>query len=74
MDGIIAFLHLSKKVKISGNDGYDKLQSLYKQANKVYYKGRKSNGLIERLDIEKIANRVKDQLEPLYRALGVKKN
>ena len=74
VDGIIAFLHLSKKVKISGNDGYDKLQSLYKQANKVYYKGRKSNGLIERLDIEKIANRVKDQLEPLYRALGVKKN
>ena len=40
----------------------------------MYYKGRKSNGLIERLDIEKIANRVKDQLEPLYRALGVKKN
>ena len=74
VDGIIAFLHLSKKVKVSGNGGYDKLQSLYKQANKVYYKGRKSNGLIERLDIEKIANRVKDQLEPLYKALGVKKN
>ncbi len=74
VDGIIAFLHLSKKAKISGNDGYDKLQRLYKQANKVYYKGRKSNGLIERLDIEKIVNRVKDQLDPLYRALGVKKN
>ena len=47
---------------------------MYKQANKVYYKGIKSNGMIGRLDIEKIANEVKDQLNPLYKALGVDKN
>lgn len=30
--------------------------------------------MIERLDIDKIANAVKDQLGPLYKALGVNKN
>ena len=31
------------------------------------------NGMIERLNIEKIANAVKEQLNPLYKALGVEK-
>lgn len=73
-DGIISFLRLNKNTKISGKNGYEKLQRLYKQANKVYYKGIKSNGMIERLDIEKIAAAVKDQLYPLYKALGVDKS
>jgi hypothetical protein len=30
--------------------------------------------MIERLNIEKIANTVKEQLNPLYKALGVEKN
>mgnify|MGYP000610945818 FL=1 len=36
--------------------------------------GIQSNGMIERLNIEKIANAVKEQLNPLYKALGVEKN
>ena len=36
--------------------------------------GIQSNGMIERLNIEKIANTVKEQLNPLYKALGVEKN
>ena len=74
LEGILAFLRLNKNTKVSGKSGYDKLQRLYKQANKAYYKGIKSNGMIERLDIEKIANEVKDQLNPLYKAIGVDKN
>ena len=73
IEGILGFLRLSKNTKVSGKNGYDKLQRLYKQANKVYYKGIQSNGMIGRLDIEKIANTVKDQLNPLYKALGVDK-
>lgn len=73
-DNIISFLRLNKKTKVSGKNGYEKLQCLYKQANKVYYKGIKSNGMIERLDIEKIADAAKDQLNPLYQALGVDKS
>lgn len=72
-EGILEFLKLSKNTKVSGKNGYDKLQRLYKRANKVYYKGIQSNGMIGRLDIEKIANAVKDQLHPLYKALGVDK-
>lgn len=74
IEGILGFLRLNKKTKVSGKNGYDKLQRLYKQANKVYYKGIQCNGMIGRLDIEKIANAVKDQLNPLYKALGVDKN
>lgn len=73
-EGILGFLRLGKNTRVSGKNGYDKLQRLYKQANKVYYKGIQSNGMIERLDIEKIADAVKDQLNPLYKALGVDKN
>ncbi len=70
-DGIISFLRLNKKTKVAGKDGYDKLKRLYKQANMMYYKGMKSNGMVSRLDIEKIADSVKDQLNPLYKALGI---
>lgn len=73
VDGILNFLRLPKNIKVSGKNGYDKLQRLYKQANKVYYKGIQSNGMVGRLDIDKIADAVKDQLNPLYKALGVDK-
>ena len=74
LEGILRFLRLGKNIKASGKNGYDKLQSLYKKAHKVYYKGIQSNGMIDCLDIEKIANTVNDQLNPLYKALGVDKN
>ena len=73
IEGILRFLRLSKNTKVSGKTGYDKLQRLYKQANKVYYKGIQSNGMIKQLNIEKIANEVEEQLSPLYRTLGVDK-
>ena len=66
-------LKLAKNTKVSGKNGYDKLQRLYKQANKIYIKGNKSNGMIAHLDIDKIADEVKDQLNPLYKVLGVDK-
>ena len=73
LEGILKFLRLAKNTKVSGKNGYDKLQRLYKQANKIYIKGNKSNGMIAHLDIDKIADEVKDQLNPLYKVLGVYK-
>ncbi len=70
-DNIVSFLRLKKGTKVSGSTGYDKLMRLYKLANKVYYKGMKSNGMVEKLDIDKISEAVKDQLAPLYKVLGV---
>lgn len=46
VEGILGFLRLSKSTKVSGKNGYEKLQRLYKQANKVYYKGIQSNGIM----------------------------
>lgn len=37
----------------------------------MYYKGMRSNGMISKLDIDKIVDSVKDQLYPLYIVLGV---
>lgn len=74
IEGILGFLGLYKNTKVFGKNGYDKLQRLYKQVNKVYYKGIQSNGMIGNLDIKKIANAVKEQLNPLYKVLGVDKN
>ena len=73
LDGILSFLRLNKRTKVTGKNGYEKLKRLYKQVNKIYYKGMKSNGMVSRLDIDKIVKEVKDQLEPLYKALGVEK-
>ena len=72
LEGILRFLKLSKKTKIQGKSGYEKLQRLYKRANKIYFKGMKSNGMFECLDLDKITENVKDQPDPLYKALGVK--
>lgn len=71
--GILSFLHLPKKTKTSGKNGYDKLKKLFKQANKMYYKGMKSNGMIEQLNIDKIVQSVYTELQPLYEELGIYK-
>lgn len=71
-EGIKSFLRLPKKTKVSGKNGYDKLKRLYTQANKIYFKGMKSNGMIRKLDIEKIMNCIKHELNPLYKELGIK--
>ena len=68
-EGVISFLRLPKKTKVSGRNGYDKLKKLFKKANKMYYKGVKSNGLIERLDIDKIVQYIQAELKPLYNVL-----
>ena len=38
----------------------------------MYYKGMQSNGMIAKLNIEKISHAVKTQISPLYKALGIK--
>ena len=70
-EGILSFLRLPKKTKVSGSNGYDKLKKLYRQADKMYIKGMKSNGMVNRLDISKIVNAVSKQLKPLYKILEV---
>ena len=72
LDGIISFLRLPKKTKVSGGNGYDKLKKLFRLANKMYYKGMKSNGMVKRLDMDKIVQSVQSELRPLYEELGIR--
>lgn len=71
LDGIAKFLKVETPKNLKGKNGYEKLQNLYKKANKVYYKGSKSNGLIQKLSMDVICQNVDRELKPLYTALGV---
>lgn len=37
----------------------------------MYYKGMKSNGMIEQLNIDKIVQNIYTELKPLYKELGI---
>lgn len=37
----------------------------------MYYKGAKSDGLVERLNIDKIIYHVRGELDPLFQELGI---
>ena len=52
---IIKVLKLKRKDfgNISGN-GYERLKKLYKEANRIYYKGEKVEDFVEKLDMQKI--------------------
>lgn len=73
INGIKSFLRLPKKTKVSGINGYEKLKCLYKLANKMYFKGMKSNGMISKLDLDKIVSEAFTELQPLYYEMGVMK-
>ena len=53
--------------------GKTEIEAMLSSVNRASSVGIQSNGMIERLNIEKIANAVKEQLNPLYKALGVEK-
>ena len=38
----------------------------------MYYKGMKSNGMVNHLNIDKIVHNIYKELEPLYKTLGIK--
>lgn len=42
-----------------------------KQANKMYYKGMKGSAMIDRLNMDKVQQAIRTELEPLYKELGI---
>lgn len=67
IEGIKTFLRLKKSTKVQGSTGYEKMKNLFKCANKMYFKGKRSNGLIEHLDISKIIQKTRTELLPLFK-------
>ena len=69
MEGVKKFLKLKPDVQPSGVNGYEKLKSLFKKANKIYTKGQEVSGFVQVLDIGLISKKVSKGLGLLYREL-----
>lgn len=54
LEGVINYLHLPKTTKRPKGNGQEALKKLFMRANKLYIKGGKTDGFIEKLDIRKI--------------------
>lgn len=69
MEGIKRFLKLKSEAQPNGANGYEKLKSLFKMANKIYTKDQEVNGFVQVLDIGLISKKVLSGLELLYMEL-----
>ena len=70
LPGVLSYLRLSKKTKRPQGNGQEALKKLFKNANKVYVKGGKTEGFIKKLDISIIMASCCKSLLPLCKAIG----
>lgn len=70
-DGVLSYLGLPKNTKCSNGKGQDALKKLFKDAKKVYVKGRNTENFIKQLDIGKIIKTHCASIKPLCRLIGV---
>jgi hypothetical protein len=69
-EGLCDFLKLNpEKNKVKGKTGLEKIEKLFKRANKTYIKGTKVEGLLNKLNLKKIYKAKKDILETLKKAI-----
>ena len=71
LGGVISYLRLPKKTKRPKGNGQTALKTLFNQASRVYVKGNKTEGFIEKLDILKIMSYCCEELKPLCNSLGL---
>lgn len=71
LSGLCSYLHLNNIPSIHGNTGYEKMQSLFKKANKVYFKGLSVKKFIESIDMGVIRSKHVKELEVLEEMLNV---
>lgn len=69
LEGIISFLRLPKSTKRPKGNGQHSLEKLFKTANRLYLKGTKTEGFIEKLNIRKIMATNCAALKPLCTCL-----
>lgn len=65
IEGICSFLNISVPNKVQGTHAAEKMDFLFKRANKRYVKGTKSNEFVTYLDIGKIVEQKNGPLKPL---------
>ena len=70
-DGVKKYLRLSERTRKENGTGQEVIKKLFKKANKVYVKGDKLDGFIEKLNIPLIRVQVCSNLKPLCKCLGL---
>lgn len=71
MTGLSKYLKLNEISKLSGDNAFDKIQNLFKRANKVYFKGISIKGFIAEMNFTPIRKRRKSALHELETLLNV---
>lgn len=69
LEGICSNLKIDIPRKIKGHTGYEKLQGLFKSANRIYQKGYNSNSFIESLNLNVIFPKIEKLINPLIEKL-----
>lgn len=70
-DGVKKYLRLPKKTLKDNGKGQDVLKKLFRKAHKVYVKGEKIEGFIDKLNIPLIRSAVCLKIKPLCNCLGL---
>ena len=69
VNGLCTFLKIKVPKKIKGKNGYEKMNFLFKKANKIYEKGTYTYKFIASLDIDKIYTSIKTEIQDFEREL-----
>lgn len=70
-EGVLNYLHLPRSTKKPKGNGQKALKDLFKMAHKLYVKGSKTEGFIEKLDVLKIMRICCAGVRPLCKCLGL---
>ena len=71
LTGLNKYLRLNEMPKLSGNNAFDKIQSLFKRANKVYFKGISIKSFVGVIDYTSVRKCRKEALKELETLLNV---
>ena len=71
LTGLTKYLRLNEMPKLSGNNAFDKIQSLFKRANKVYFKGISIKSFVGVIDYASVRKCRKEALKELETLLNV---
>lgn len=71
IDGLCRFLKIKMRTNLSGKDGFTKIKTIFKSGNRIYLKGTYCHKFMDDLDILKIRNSIKKELEEFEKLLNV---
>ena len=66
LEGLCSYLKIDVPKHLNGNTSLDKIQELFKRADRFYMKGYRSSEFISYLDMTKIIQNKKNELQVLY--------